>query len=579
MHTCNILTRNYSSWTYTPPDERLTGPLSYRLFDGDVFTIDDEEGKQITVVESVIRKDKNIPGILLLENNRTYGRTDNNKRLYYKCKPNNPQIPCFLVAYDISVGFNKSYTNKYVTFSYHHWTDKHPVGVLSQNLGDVYNLPSFNEYQLYCKQLQTSIKPAVSATTDALRLRTVGSYQTEILENPTRYGSMVNLINDNLYIFTVDPPGCEDRDDALSIISSSNGEISEHVVTVHIANVWVWIEALGLADHLRSGSRVSTIYFPEMKRHMLPIPIGEELCSLDEKNVRFTFSMDFMVIDHPKKGVYIQYLDSIRPTLYQSVIQVSKNFVYEEPALLENTDYNALKRLTRKLDKTVSNSHDLVAFWMIQMNRYTAKHMKAERFGIFRTVQSKDDLDDDDGTPKLVVRAWEQYLAGEYVVYSNKNKGQNLAHHALGLSEYVHMTSPIRRMVDLLNQIAWVKYHIKEVQLSDSLTNFYEYQIGNISELNAKMKKIRRIQSDAHILSVVVNDPNILSRDFTGILLEKSGNNNHPKSAIYIEELKWITYCKIPEAMNLNETVSCKLFVFNNEEQMKKKIRIQIISP
>ena len=245
MHTCHINTRDYSNWNYSPPDPNIGCPLTYKLFNGDKFTYNAEDGS-IRLIESIIKKDKNIPGILLLENNRTYGRTENNKRLYYKCKPNDPKIPCFLVAYDISVGFNKKYTNKYVTFSYHHWTDKHPIGVLSQTIGDVYDLPAFNEYQLFCKQLQTSIKPAVSAANAALRSRPVYSFQTEIMECPKRYGSMVSLLENDLFVFTVDPRGCTDRDDALSIIYVTNGDISEHLVTVHIANVWVWIEALGL---------------------------------------------------------------------------------------------------------------------------------------------------------------------------------------------------------------------------------------------------------------------------------------------------------------------------------------------
>ena len=573
MYTCNITSRDYSAWSYNPPDERLASPLAYKLFDRDTFHRNEEDGN-ITLVDSSVKKDKNIPGILLLENNKTYGRTENSKRLYYKCRPNNPKIPNFLVAYDISVGFNKNFKNKYVTFSYHHWTDKHPIGVLSQTLGDVYNLPAFNEYQLFCKQLQTSIKPAVTLTNNKLRSRPISSYQTEILGNPQRFGNMVDLHKEELFIFTIDPHGCTDRDDALSIISRTNGEIAEHVITVHIANVWVWLEMLGLSEHL--GNRVSTIYFPEMKRPMLPTTVGEELCSLDENNVRFAFSMDFTVIEHPKKGVYIQYLESIRPNMYQSVVNISKNYVYEEPELLENVDYHALLEVTRKIDKTVKNSHDLVAFWMTQMNRYTAKHMKSERFGIFRTVQSKTNAiyDPDDNTNETihqVVRMWEQQLSGEYVLYSNKV--QNLSHNLLGYSEYIHITSPIRRMVDLLNQIAWVKHHIKDVDFSDSLKNFYEKQLANLSDLNDKMKKIRKIQSEAHILSTVINDPMILSRNFKGIVLSKSG----AKSTIYIEELKWITRCNIPETLELYETVRCKLFVFEKEEKMMKKVRVQIV--
>jgi hypothetical protein len=311
---------------------------------------------------------------------------------------------------------------------------------------------------------------------------------------------------------------------------------------------------------------------------MLPSSIGEELCSLDEGNIRFAFSMDFTVIEHPKKGVYIQYLASMRPNMFQSAIQVSKNFVYEEPSLLENIDYKSIEALTRKLDRSVKDSHDVVAFWMVQMNRYAAKHMKSERFGIFRTVQSRinnarveiePDMDDDTIPP--IVRIWEQQLTGEYVVHSNGQ--QNLNHNSLGYSEYVHITSPIRRMVDLLNQIAWVKYHIKDIELSPAINTFYTKQVENISDLNAKMKKIRRLQADASILHTVVNDPHLLSKEFTGIILEKGELS---EKTVYIEELKWMTRCILPDPkLKVYDKIKCRIFVFNNEEQMSKKIRIQ----
>jgi hypothetical protein len=72
--TCSIGARDYSEWSYSPADHKLACPRTYKLFDGDIFSRNEDDGK-ITLVESIIKKDKNIPGILLLENNKTYGRT------------------------------------------------------------------------------------------------------------------------------------------------------------------------------------------------------------------------------------------------------------------------------------------------------------------------------------------------------------------------------------------------------------------------------------------------------------------------------------------------------------------------
>ena len=81
MYTCHVESRDYCNWNYSPPDSNIECPLIHKLFNGDKFTRNGENGT-IRVIESVVKRDKNIPGILMLENNRTYGRTENNKRLY-----------------------------------------------------------------------------------------------------------------------------------------------------------------------------------------------------------------------------------------------------------------------------------------------------------------------------------------------------------------------------------------------------------------------------------------------------------------------------------------------------------------
>ena len=571
MYKCTILSNDYSEWKYEPDNHELDNPIQYKLFHGDQFT--HQKDGTIELVDSPVRHDQNIPGILILEKNLTYGRTENGKRLYYQCKPNDPHLPIFLVPYNFTMGFSKNFKNKYVTFRYTHWNDTHPIGLLTQNFGDVFDLHAFNEYQLYCKHLQSSLAPATSLTKKALKSRSVSSFQEEIMNNPAKYGDFTRLFEDNHFTFSVDPFGCKDRDDALTIISSLDREIAEFKVTVHIANVWVWIESLGLSEHL--GNRVASIYFPEITRPMLPTGIGEKLCSLDEGELRFAFSMDFTVFEHPKKGVFIQYLESVRPNMYQSIIRVSKNYVYEEPTLLNNIYYKSLFGLTKKLEFGIKNSHDVVAFWMTQMNSYVAKHMKKERFGIYRTVQSKNNHDhavSDDLPP--IVRIIEQQYVGEYVVYENKQ--QNIKHASLGLSEYVHFTSPIRRMPDLLNQIAWMKYHVGNVALSTSLLAFYDNQLNHMDVLNQKMKNIRKIQAEAHILHAVTNQPTILEQQYDGIILACVRED---KYTIYIEQLNWLCQCVMSskEVFKVYDKVKCKLFVFEKEDKLRRKIRIQIV--
>ena len=567
-HTCHIEDREYTLWNYDPENSDLQNPMEYKLFNQDEILVEDSIVKEI--VHSPVRKTRDIPGILLLENNRTYGRTPNKKRLYYKCKPYDTKLPHFLVPYDIPIGFNKNFKNKYVTFSFEKWEDKHPLGILSQTLGDVFDFPSYCEYALYCKELHSSIITSITKTKLLMGQKSIEEYKTAILNNPDTYGEFIRRNNEN--IFTIDPTGCMDRDDAISIsYASCTSGCREYKVSVYIANVWVWLEMFNLWEN--TGNRVSTIYLPNMKRPMLPTSISEKLCSLDaDGSNRFCFVMDFIVFENPVKKD-IRIIGS--PTLNQCSIKVTENFDYEETKLLKNRDYQLLKSMTQKLDNSVQDSHETVAFWMTQMNFYCAKLMKQNKIGIFRTVQPSQNGKNTEipsGMPHFV-RILEQQLCGTYKLFEEKT---NFSHDTLGFSEYIHFTSPIRRMVDLLNQIKWVMQIICPPLLSDSVTQFYNTQVKEMDLLNSKMKKIRKIQSDCDILFKATFLKNFTETVYDGIIVGESDSRN--KCSVYIDELKWMTEINvITNALKKFDRVKCKLYVFEKEEQMKRKIRAQII--
>lgn len=559
-YKCIVQKRDYSEYSYEPHNEDIKNPQESFLFNGDVFEYNNEK---VSIIESQVRQNKNIPGILILENNRTFGRTQNKKKLYYKCKPNDSTLPFFLIPYNMPMGFNKNFKNKYITFYFHEWKDKHPYGVISQSLGDVYHLPSFYEYQLYCKSLHESITKAVTATKEKLQEKPMEKYHDVILKNPKRFGRIIPIKEE--YIFSIDPEGCVDRDDALSIKRNTENDFQ---VSVYIANVWVWLDILKLWSDI--GNRVSTIYFPDFKRPMLPTSIGETLCSLDENKEKFVFVMKFRVFRKENT-----YKIEGEPSLEQASVTVSNNYVYEEEGLLKNKEYKMLREITGKLDKGIKDSHEVVAYWMMQMNNYVAMKMKTREIGIFRTVKSKNIINDTE-IPKDVpsfIRIWEQQMSGSYVCCK-----EDLQHEMLGLSEYVHFTSPIRRMVDLLNQIWWVLYEVRPPKIASSVQKFYKGQLDELNMLNTKMKKIRRIQADSFILDKVMNNDNdydnILNKEYEATVLCVDDKS---KWTIYIEELQWMTNVYSEILYGKYQKVKCKLYIFEKEDQMRKKIRVSII--
>ena len=167
--------RDYSSWEFKNvhnediidiqefPILKTVNPLVSKLFSRDIISFN--ENNDLLVENSVLKDTEYIAAVLILEGNKTYGRTKNN-RLLYKCIPNDKYLPSFLVPYDVKIGFSKKNINKYIVFKYDHWNEKHPRGVMVNVLGDVNNLEVFYEYQLYCKNLYVSLS---QFTKDTLR--------------------------------------------------------------------------------------------------------------------------------------------------------------------------------------------------------------------------------------------------------------------------------------------------------------------------------------------------------------------------------------------------------------------------
>jgi hypothetical protein len=160
-------------------------PFKEKLFFNDVFTFN--ENKNVNLLHSCVRSGSNMPGVLLISGNKTYGRK--NGKLLYKCIPDDMRLPPFLIPYEIkNMGFSKVFINLYVTFSFADWTDKHPYGILNSVIGSVDVLDNFYEYQLYCKSLNTSIQKFHKDTIKAIEHKS----EQEILQGNMPLNYFIN---------------------------------------------------------------------------------------------------------------------------------------------------------------------------------------------------------------------------------------------------------------------------------------------------------------------------------------------------------------------------------------------------
>jgi exoribonuclease R len=552
--------RKYTSWNFADIESNTENnqlndinPFDLRLFTDDIVLTNGE------LVESRIRTFTTIPGVLLLENNKTYGRSDNKKRLLYKCVPNDAKLPIFLIPYDIKIGFSKDIKNKYVVFKFEHWNQKHPQGILLEVLGDVNELNAYYEYQLYCKNIHDSISDFNKKT----RLLFVNTNEViEKIRNNTNF-SIVDRTED--YVFSIDPKGCLDMDDAFSIKQNDHGN---WVVSIYIANVFFWLETFDLWEYITT--RVSTIYLPDRNRTMLPSILSDNLCSLFEKQLRFAFCMD---IEIDNTGNIITDMKTIKIT--NTVIKVSKNFYYEEPALLKNKHYKSLLDVINKHDSKIKDSHDLVEYLMIYMNTKCGKIMARERVGIFRSVsiqRGNVEMLKDDHLPDIV-KYWNN-VSGQYVRYSEQ---AYLKHDLMGIDTYSHISSPIRRLVDLLNQSIFCIHFGLVHNISSTAKQFLDYWTNNIELINKRMRLIKKVQNNCEIMRVCNENPDVMENLHEGIILDKTQMDDYFKYTVYLSDIKIQSNIKLMVDLELYSTHSFKMYYFGDEYDLKQKIKLQIV--
>ena len=89
-------------------------------------------------------------------------------------------------------------------------------------------------------------------------------------------------------IFSIDPPGCTDIDDALSIRLLEDGQLIE--VGVHIADVTAFIPHNSLLD-IEARDRGTTVYLANRRFDMLPEVLSANLCSIRANQDRYAMSV------------------------------------------------------------------------------------------------------------------------------------------------------------------------------------------------------------------------------------------------------------------------------------------------
>ena len=288
MYKIIIDDKTYSSWKiYDESDNEVSidcSPITHKLFSGSTFNFCPAANKPSKLLNPI--SGKKIPGVLILT--KTYGK--DHARFLYKCIPFDKHLPVFIIPYKISSSFDKCPRNKYILFEYKNWTTKNPLGMLDTVFGDTNDETAYYDYEIYCRNLHYTSRKLYSAL---MKSRFKNGENSLIQEIQTKHKFKDHTDSNENYIFTIDPKGSEDFDDAVSIYTDP--ESQRTTINVYIANVALWIDELELWEYLTK--KVSTIYLPNKKIPMLPALLSDHLCSLKKNKQRFALCMSLDIID------------------------------------------------------------------------------------------------------------------------------------------------------------------------------------------------------------------------------------------------------------------------------------------
>jgi len=260
--------------------------------------------------------------------------------------------------------------------------------------------------------------------------------------------------------------------------------------------------------------------------------------------------------------------------------------VYEEPDLLADSDYQSLLKITQTMDNKVKDSHDLVEYYMTQMNWRCAQELVKQNCGILRSAHMKEkekateaeEINTPSPDVNKFITNW-KYASGQYTTIEDKR-----SHEMIGYDVYTHITSPIRRLVDVINmtllqdKLGLIKYKNSEA------IKFCELWSSKmkVDFINTSTKSIKKIQNNCSLLTLYIKHKDNKKRQYvTGYLFDRvyTDVNKRQKTKytynVYIPDYKMVSTFKTDERVDNYSTMLFTLHLFMDEANLKQKIRLQ----
>ncbi|ORX46300.1 RNB-domain-containing protein [Hesseltinella vesiculosa] len=196
--------------------------------------------------------------------------------------PLDPTIPKIRIRYQNSHLIN----NQRIVVRIDHWpvNSQYPNGHFVRSLGPIHQLDT--EMSAILVEHGISVSQATKAFSEA----SIKEMPIDTPEQPwTPSNEQIARRRDlrSLTVFSIDPPNCQDIDDALSVETLNDGKLQ---LGVHIADVTYFVNENSKTD-LEARARGTTVYLADRRFDMLPSVLSEKVCSLRHHVDRYAVSV------------------------------------------------------------------------------------------------------------------------------------------------------------------------------------------------------------------------------------------------------------------------------------------------
>jgi ribonuclease R len=323
-------------------------------------------------------------------------------------------------------------------------------------------------------------------------------------------------------VFTIDPLGSKDLDDAFSVKKIDDDKYN---IYVHISDTteYIYPEHTLFEKIIKNGN---TIYGINYNFSMIPRDLSENISSILCNKNTYTITKEFLynkknnTITH--NGYYYSNVKSRKQYTYEEIDEIIENDSNNNSCkkdiliLLESSKLIQEKLDTMPMNNSTSLSHKMIENWMIYTNnimgniifnknagnfRYHPKPYNNQLMALKRFITNvfKEPIPQifdrsyiietlrknlDKITDKNILTTYEYIIKDmmRKASYESYKKPHN--HYALGLENYLHFTSPIRRASDMINHLILRGYEFDDKTIEKYCKYFNDAEMIQIDVEN-----------------------------------------------------------------------------------------------